>query len=187
LLHLASKDYAAAVKDATAPGTADSRIRALALGAEWAEQPGAFLEPAEKIAHDSIGKNDVNFAVSPQAMLRLASIAARHGEIDKANNFAKAINDIPLRTYAQAEILRQSLLADRKRVANAEEAAIPAELNPKDYLLGHAWGRYHLARHNGFNDDKLGRQYGDSWPKSLVAPFGVAGAMLGAQDRKVNP
>ena len=50
-----------------------------------------------------------------------------------------------------------------------------AEIDAKTFLLGHAWGRYQLARHNGYNGNAdLARSYRDTWPKPLVAPFGGA-------------
>ena len=187
--HLMKKNYPEAMKDASRPGTTDVRVRALALGAEWATEPAAFLDAAEKIVNDVSSKPiDGNTAISVYPLLRLAVIAARHGERDKAAHFAKAIADVPLRTYAEAEILHQILLADRRREASEGEAPLPEALNAKDFLLGFAWGRYQLARHNGFNDSaRLAKQYAETWPKPLAAPFGAAGAMLGVQDRAVNP
>jgi hypothetical protein len=188
-LHLAKKDASGALEVANKPGKADDRIRALAVGAEWSDQPAPFVEAADKVLTE-FAKVDSAAPISAYPLLRLAIAAAQLGEGEKAARFVKAIRDpeTALRAYAEAEVLRYTLARDVGKMAAETDAFLPATLDAKTFLAGHAWGRLHLARHNGFlKDASLAKQYLDNWPKPLVAPFGAAGAMLGVQDKAVAP
>jgi hypothetical protein len=175
------KDGTKALELATRAGPADGRVRALALAAEWAEDAKPFLDAAEGF----IQKPEPNAAFSVFPLSRLAVMAAQSGNTDRAKMFANAITDAPLKAWTLAQALAQQLKKDAA-VADEKLAELPADL-AKDLLLGHVWGRLQLARHNGTRgDNKLAKQYLDSWPKPLIAPFGPAGVMLGQQDKELG-
>jgi len=171
-----------ALTAATKSGPVEARVRALAMAAEMAESPGPYLAAAEKALAEPRAEGAA--ALTPVPLVRLSAAAARSGDAALAAKFFKAIGDAPLRAYATAEALRQRLHAKRAENAADAEAELPAEVSAKDFLAGHAWGRFQLARHNGFNADATkAKEYANAWPKPLVAPFGAIGAMLGVQDK----
>jgi len=181
--HMLKNNPTEAKAIATRPGRADSRLRALALAAEWSDKPGEFVDEAVKIASLEGKKKDS--AIPPITLVRLAQSAARAGVADQADEFAKLISDDGLKAWARAEILRNKLAADRGQQPTDEAAEIPADLaDHKKFRLGHAWGRLQLARHTALKNGKLdlAKTYSSQWPRNTIAPFGLAGVMLGVQD-----
>ena len=83
-------------------------------------------------------------------------------------------------------------LVDLRRALGALTQAEAAQLVA---VRPNTWARWergelqlHPARtHQVRRLQQLAKQYGDAWPKPLVAPFGVAGALLGVQDNAVAP
>jgi hypothetical protein len=167
-------------------GKTEAKIRALALAAEWSDKPGEFLDSAEAAVKDEVRKRDPNVVLSPGILLRLAQMSARAGAADKAEEFVKPIFDEHMKPFVKAEILRHKLAADRGQQPKDEDAELPAEIDVKKLKLGHAWGRYHLARHNGIrtNDKGLANAYAKNWPRNVIAPFGQIGVTLGVQDNE---
>lgn len=183
---LVSGDAAKALEEAKQAGPDDARVRALSYAAEWSDQPQPFVEAAAAIVSDFLARGTPDQSLSAYPLLRLARTAAAADPVT-ARGFLKAIIDTPLRTFGEAEVLRRSLAAS-KTVAADDQAPLPGDpANPKEFLLGHAWGRLQLARHNGGVEAGLPKKYLTTWPKPLVAPFGAVGALLGEQDRTVQP
>lgn len=183
-MHLAKKEYAAAVASAAKPGPHDSRIRALALCAEWSDEIGPVLDEADKVAAEILlkSKTDPNVMLPTLPPGRIAISAAKGGDA-RAEAYAKRINDRNYTAYVQAEVLRQKMLRANSETFPDDAAELPQ--NPDDlkaFLPGHAWGRFQLARHNGALAN-IAAKLREGWPKPLVAPFGSAGALLGAQDK----
>jgi hypothetical protein len=185
-IHLLKKNDADLTTLLNRTGKTDARIKAMALAAEWSEPPGLYIEMAERAVRDEAARRDPNSSLSGGTLLRLAQIAARAGAAEKADEFAKAILDDHLKSFAKAEVLRNRLAFDRGQAAKDEDAPIPDDLDPKKLKLGPAWGRLALARHNAARtrDRNLGAAYGKNWPRAVIAPFGQAGALLGLQDNE---
>jgi hypothetical protein len=169
-------------KTMAARGRPDARLKALALAAEWTEKPTDFINVAA-----AVKPKDGLIALGP-VYARLAFAAGRSGQTPElANDLIKIIPDENLRVFAKAEALRGWLSSDRSIQPKDTDAEVPMEAGDlKKWKLGHAWGRYWLARHNAARtgDAALPSQYSDSWPKTLVAPFGQLGATLGLMDHK---
>lgn len=167
-------------------GKTEAKIRVLALAAEWSEKPGEFLDAAESAVKDEVRKRDPNVVLPGSILMRLGQMSARAGSADKAEEFVKPIFDDTLKPFAKAEVLRHKLAADRGQQPKDEDAELPAEIDVKKLKLGHAWGRYHLARHNGIrtNDKNLANTYAKNWPRNVIAPFGQIGVTLGVQDNE---
>lgn len=169
-------------------GKADSKLRAIALAAEWTEPPGQFIDLADRVLRDELARRDPNSNLSQGALLRLAQIAARAGAAEKAEDFVKPMIDDHLKAFARAEILRNKLAFDRGQLAKDDDAPIPDDLDPKKLKLGPAWGRLVLARHNAARtrDRNLRNTYSKNWPKGIIAPFGQIGVDLGLQDNEIR-
>lgn len=187
---LVKKDAAGALAAVQAKGTWESRLRAAALAAEWADEPAQFLTEADKVATEVIAlmKTDTNVMLPPVLTARLARAAAKAGDAEHAEGFTKKIFDAPLRAFMTADVLNVKLKQKQGETVADDAAELPKNPeDPKEFLAGHAWGRYCLARHNGFTGGAgLAAKLRESWPKPLVAPFGAAGAMLGLQDQSVT-
>jgi len=162
----------------------DGKLKALALAAEWADQPGPFVEVAADIATAEDKKpRDVGVLPPGQVLARLAQAAGRAGMPEKSVALIKPMADEGLREWTRAEVLRQQLQANRGlEVKEDVDAPLPAD--PKKYRIGHAWARFQIARHNGLKagDRALAQKYTAEWPANTIAPFGQAGVALGVQD-----
>jgi hypothetical protein len=181
-LYMVQKKPDEALRLARQPGRGEGRVKALALAAEWAEQPRPFAEAAAEIVEAEWKKDEtVRSLPSGQAMIRLARSAVRGGIPEKADVFIQPILDEGLREWAKAEVLREKLRANPSHEGQDEQAAVPDTV--KKYRLGHAWGRLHLARHNASRtgDRSLAATYAAAWPP-IFAPFGQAGVALGVLD-----
>jgi hypothetical protein len=165
------------------PGKAEGKLKALALAAEWADQPGPFADAAADVVTGELRRNESDRSLpSGQVLIRLARAAVRGGQPDKVEVLLKPITDDGLREWAKAEVYRETLLANPGQDGKDEDAAVPDDA--KKYRLGHAWARLHLARHNArrSNDRALAQKYRIAWPTNTIAPFGQAGVALGIQD-----
>lgn len=159
---------------------ADGRSKALALLAEWGDDASA-AEAVRDAATMVAGLTPKQTRPSDYTLVRLAQAAGRTSQLDQAEVFAKAINKDDYRAWAKAEALRAALATEGAKVADEKRAELPD--NPREYRVGHAWGRMALARHNAKatgTDDGL-RDF-QRWGASFK-PFGQAGMVLGLQDR----
>src|SRR5262249_29878812 len=155
----------------------------LALAAEWANNPGEFVDTAESVVTAELKKPEADRKFpSSQVLSRLGVAAARAGKPEKVQTFIKPMVDEGLREWTKAEALRVQLEANPGQEANEEQAELPQE--PKKYHVGHAWARLQIARHNAMRtgDRGLAHKYEIAWPTNTIAPFGQAGVVLGLQD-----
>lgn len=163
-----------AVKLAQRIGKAEPRLRALALCAEWLDDPTPALDAALPTVGELAKKKDAGL---PQAAtLRLAQRAAEVGKADEAKALAEGLADDGLRAWARATPPAKGSI---------DEAAVETPDDVRKYRVGHAWARLALARQNakagGWDPKKL-----SGWP-AVVKPFGLAGIALGQEDRDGPP
>jgi hypothetical protein len=164
-------------------GKSEDKLRSLVLCADWMADPSRALDAVRPVLDDA-GKRPKDVKLSPYALLRLAQIAAEKGKIEQANEFAKAINDEGLRTWALAEVVRIRLAA--APTAKGDEAwleSLPDK--PEKYRAGHAWARLWFARQNARTSGNRDAEVKavNVWPMPF-SWFGRAGVALGIQDRE---
>ncbi len=164
------------------PNQTAARLAALALIAEWADNPAEAVQAAQEALPSDRKKG----SIPDMTLVRLAAQAGRANQPDRVEAFAKAIEGDGYRAWARAEGLRQLLAASGERPGEESQAEVPTD--PKDARVGHAWGRLVLARHNakvtGNSPDAAPRY--EQWGAGTFKPYGLAGLALGLQDRAVR-
>ncbi len=158
----------------------DTQLRAIALCADWSQNPEPALTAAFAVISASKGRKDVT--VSPSLVLRFAQIAAATGKSDVAKQFAQALPDESSRAWALGDGAHLRIAAAPKE--KAEEALVELPDDAKKFRAGHAWGRLSIARQNAklSGDRSAEAKAVNAWPTAL-APFGKAGVALGIQDK----
>jgi hypothetical protein len=128
-----------------------------------------------------LGDADTKRLANPYHVLRLCQIAAETGKGDP-KAFADAIADESLKAWAQAEAVRLTAAATPGEKADEGLVVVPDDV--KAQKAGHAWGRLWVARHNAAvsRSRKAEKKAVDAWPPT-VRPFGLAGIVLGLQDK----
>jgi hypothetical protein len=161
------------------PNQTAARLAALALIAEWADNPAEAVQAAQ----EALPSDRKKVSIPDMTLVRLAAQAGRANQPDRVEAFAKAIEGDGYRAWARAEGLRQLLAASGERPGEESQAEVPTD--PKDVRVGHAWGRLALARHNakvtGNTPDAAPRY--EQWGAGTFKPYGLAGLALGLQDR----
>lgn len=157
----------------------ETRLRSVALCAEWLDDPAAALDDAVATVGVLSKKKD---AVLPQGLIvRLAQRAAEAGKGDQAKALAEFLADDGLKAWARAEVVAARVRAAPPKDA-IDEAAAEVPDDSRKYRVGHAWARLAVARQNaraaGWGANKLA-----GWP-SAIKPFGLAGVALGQEDRE---
>jgi ssDNA-binding Zn-finger/Zn-ribbon topoisomerase 1 len=182
-LYLLQKKEADALQMAERPGRVDGRLSALALIAEWSSDPGPAVQAAQRALPTAEERKKIS--IPDMTLVRLAAQAGRASQPEAAEAFAKAINGDGYRAWARAEALRLHLAASGD--APADESRAEAPTDPKEYRIGHAWGRLALARHNAraTGDSSAEVRY-EQWEAGALRPFGLAGLALGLQDRALR-
>ena len=168
-----------ALKLALATGKPEVQLRALALLADWAADPGPALDAAAGIVAANSGPKS---SLSPWSVLRLVQVAAEKGKHDQAKALADKLSDDGLKAWARADAFRLRLAAAPKDKADEALSEVPDDV--RKIRAGHALSRLWLARHNtrlSGNQDAEIAVVG-KWTAPLSA-FGKAGVALGLQDR----
>lgn len=163
-------------------GSLGGQLRALALYADWAADPGPAADLAvSAITTQTKGKKDAP-PVPSAVVFRLAQLAAAAGKTDSAKQLADLIPDDGLKAWAKGDAIRLASTSENKTAMDEAAAEVPAD--PKQLRAGHAWGRLWLARHNAKVSGDKGKETKAiaNWPKGTVHPFGLAGIALGLQD-----
>jgi DNA-directed RNA polymerase subunit M/transcription elongation factor TFIIS len=114
---------------------------------------------------------------SPWLVYRLVLVAtAKPGQVDHALRLADRINDPGLKAMAQLQVVRARLEGNKDKAGDNVLEGIDSA--PLQQALGREW----LARHNAHHDSGTIKAI-EGWDES-VRPFGLLGAILGAQDGK---
>lgn len=156
-----------------------SKANALALVAEWADDPKPAIEAAAKVVAEG-GTNATR--IPDLTLVRLAGIAARVGLVDQTEAFIKATDKPDARAWAECEATRGRLAANPNQPAAADASKQPDDA--KDNRAGVAWRLFWVARQTArTNTADSGATY-DRWGNGVFRPFGYAGLALGLQDGK---
>ncbi|VTU01904.1 unnamed protein product [Gemmataceae bacterium] len=156
----------------------DTQLKAVALCAEWAKEPGPALDAAVAV----VGRGGKQSAISPSLVLRLSQLASLAGKHDQARTLADALADDGLKSWARGDAVRWRLAGNPKERPDETWVEVPDD--PKKVRAGHAWGRMWVARHNTKESrNRDGEKKATaSWP-GPVHPFALAGIALGLQDK----
>jgi hypothetical protein len=180
LLHVAQDNPNDAAQLASRNGVLSERLRALAYAAEYAKDPAPLLASAAELVQKE-SKPEVRMPAR-YALYRLAVLAAKAKDWDRAEVFAKAAPTPSLQSFARGEILMTRLMHPDDKPWETSLLNLPES---KEFTqVGHVLGALALARHNArLNADAtVLKKYAAEWPAGLV-PFGTAGFALGLQDR----
>ena len=164
----------------------ETRLRNLALLAEWSSEPGPIVTAAaEVLASPDVTRKDAG-KVSDFTLLRLSAQAGRANLVDKVDAFANKTEKPEAKVLAKAEALHLRLPVSNADKP-AEDSLVDVPNDIKDFKAGHAWGRMAIARHNaaisGDSSAAAVSAY-DRWGKGTLRPFGLGGHALGLQDRE---
>jgi hypothetical protein len=178
--YLLAGDFEQAISLATRGQPVDSlhKLNALVLCAEWMPNPARALDAA-LVVHGTRGKQ----TLSQYQVLRLAQIGFATGNNQQAKQLADTLTDDGMKAWAFGDSVRQRILAAPKEKAEEEWFEVP--VTSDKLRVGHAWGRFWMARHNtGLSGDRDAEQKAVAgWSPAPVRAFGYAGIALGLQDR----
>ena len=165
------------------PATRGSRALALALAAEWADDPKPAVLAAADLVEKEAKPKDVG--VPDSTLVRLAGAAGRAGLADKAELFVKAVEKPDARAWAAAEAARGRFDAAPAQVATDADTKLPDD--PKEFRSGVAWHLFLAARQTARATTSAGAAVTfDRWGHGTFRPFGYAGLALGLQDAKLK-
>jgi hypothetical protein len=170
-----------AVRLALRGGRPETRLRALALCAEWLDDPTPAVDAAVSQVAGQAKKKDTALPSAP--VLRLAQRAAEAGKADQAKAVADALADDGLKAWARAEVVAARLRVNSSSKDLADESAAELPDDPRQLRVGHAWARLAVARQNGRVTGSRDGKSVAGWP-AAIHPFGLAGIALGLQDRE---
>jgi hypothetical protein len=180
-LYLLQEKPDEAVRLALRGGKPEVRLRALALCAEWLDDPGPAVEAA--VSQVTVKKKEL---VLPQVpIFRLSQRAAEAGKADTAKALADALTDEGLKAWAKAEVGVARLRPPPSSKDPADEAAAEVPDDPRKMRVAHAWARLLVARQNARVGPWKDQKFIAGWP-AAVQPFGLAGIALGLQDREAT-
>jgi hypothetical protein len=165
------------------PGELVGQLRAAVLVAECAAEPGPVFDVAQGLAAKAVDpkKKAEGSTAPPSLLFRLAQRAGETGKVEAAKGLADLIADDGLKAWARADALRLAATTG----ARLDEAAFEVPADPAKLRVGHAWGRYWVARHNAKLSGDRGAETkaAKGWPSGTVAPLGLAGVALGMRER----
>lgn len=179
-LDLLQKKDAEALELAKRGSQTTSKVRALALVAEWSANPAEAVAAATDAVTAEVAKKEKASMVPDVLLIRIARQAGRAGQREKADALVAGTKDDGAKAWIKAEALRYALIS-RGDGPSVEESVTELPADPKEYRVGHGWGRLALARFNARVGDVPGTYEG--WGASTFQPFGLAGMALGRQDR----
>jgi hypothetical protein len=179
---LVDKNENAALEVATRGAPADSanKLKALALCAEWMDDPARALDSALAVVSSAKGKS----AIPQYALLRLSQVGFEKGKYHQAKELADALADEGMRAWAHGDGVRQRAAGGFKD--KAEEGWVEVPTTPDKLRAGHAWGRLWVARQNArvSGDREAEKRVVAGWSPAPLRPFGLVGIALGLRDRE---
>jgi hypothetical protein len=174
------KGNAGAAKDlARKQGSRDERPWVLTAGG-MAALESSPTEAAEMLteAAELLEKN--SSPATPWVAMRVCRGLGKLGKFDPADKLANSLTDEQAKAWAKLEVVRGRLAA--KKGEKADDSWLDQVGDPTK--LGAAIkAREEVARHNAAN----GQSYDATvkgWPKGTARPFGLAGIVLGQDDRR---
>ena len=176
---LSQKSSSEALAMAVRPGTVDDRVLALAMIAEQSGEPQSAVDAAVELANQE--RAAFTKSTPQYAILRLALVAAKAGQMDKAEVLWNLLSDDGLKAWAKADCQRTKWAANPKQkveIASTDRSDDPAKLRVSAALLALAVARHNAAENGAGNSAK---EY-ETWGKANLRAFGLAGLSLGLQD-----
>ena len=176
---LSQKSSSEALAMAVRPGTVDDRVLALAMIAEQSGEPQSAVDAAVELANQE--RAAFTKSTPQYAILRLALVAAKAGQMDKAEVLWNLLGDDGLKAWAKADCQRTKWAANPKQkaeIASTDRPDDPAKLRVSAALLALAVARHNAAENGAGNSAK---EY-ETWGKANLRAFGLAGLSLGLQD-----
>jgi len=157
---------------------APSKLRSLALCAEWMPDPARALDSAVVVVNGR-GKQ----SLSQAHLIRLVEIGLASGNVQQAKDLATSITDEGLKAWAFGDGIRHRAIASPTQ--KLDEGLMEAPTVPDKLKAGHFWGRLWIARQNtrlsGDRNAEKGAVAG--WSTEVLRRAGLAGIALGLQDR----
>ena len=159
---------------------APSKLKALALCAEWMPDPARALDAAVVVVSGR-GK----LSLSQSYTLRLAQIGFASGNTQQAKDLANSLTDDGLKAWAFGDGVHQRALVSPTE--KADEASLETPGGPDKLKAGHLWGRLWVARQNArVSGDRNGEKgVVAGWSPEVLQPCrpgrhraGVAGPEL---------
>jgi predicted negative regulator of RcsB-dependent stress response len=173
-------NVAAAAAAAKSPGQPEERLRAYVA----ASQAVIDSKPAEAAGLlDSAVTQAKAGTPAPWVVVRLCRLLAKAGKFDLAESIMPTLPDDASRGWARLEILRGRLAA--AGTGKADDSWLTPLGEPTKSPAA-AKAHEDLARHNaaaGIGDYQTTVK---NWPLGSVRPFGMAGLVLGRQDRDLR-
>ena len=173
------KGNAAAAKATAKGGSPTDRPWALTAGG-MAALESSPAEAAEMLteAAELLEKN--TSVATPWVAMRVCRGLGKLGKFEPADKLANSLTDEQAKAWAKLEVVRGRLAG--KKEEKADDSWLDAVGDPAK--LGAAVKvREEVARHNAAN----GQTYDNvvkGWPKGTARPFGLAGIVLGQDDRR---
>jgi hypothetical protein len=126
--------------------------------------------------------SDPAMAISPWMPVQICRILGKAGKFDKAEEVISKMPGNMAQSWARLEVFRGKLSQLAATKGKAEGSLLTPVGDPKTVPAA-AKAHEELARHNAF----YGHDYEaviKTWEKGTVKPFGMAGTVLGKQDKK---
>lgn len=171
----------------TSGGAPTDKVRALLTAAEYAiplddktsvpPEVNEWLETAAQILTGE-SKN----TVSGWWTIRLSRLFAKMGKPDRANAVAELSTNDQTKAWAKAEALWTKFQAEPN--TRGDESMLD-NIGDATKLVAAAKAREILARQNASIDNSYQRTV-NGWTKGTIRPFGIAGLVLGQQDRQIR-
>lgn len=178
--HLLANDTAEAIELARKPGTSlPGQLRALALCAEWAGDPGPTFDSA--IAAINLNAKAKKEPPPASVVLRLSQLAAASGRMEQSKQLADLIPDEGLKVWAKGSAIQYA--ATPTNTATVEDSALEVP-DASRIRAGHMWGRYWQARQNARHmSASEATKLVNLWPKGTIRPFGLAGIAVAQHEK----
>lgn len=185
---MAIKGDLSKIKSLSGTGSPSDRVKLLVTSAEY----GIPLDPNTPVPTDVASLLDSAAQLMSSAeskgiishwwTIRACRLYAKIGKTDKVNPLADQSPNDFIKAWAKTEGLRIRLSVEKD--AKADEAWAEAVGDPVKSAAA-AKARELIARQNASIDNSF-QKFVELWPKGTVRPFGMAGSMLGRQDRSLR-
>lgn len=177
-------DFAKAKTRATAnqPGKPDEKPRALIAVAYAVHESQPQLAAEMLDAAAKLITGEAKGLVPPWVIVRACRVYALIGKPTEAEKLADALPDATTKAWGKLEAFRGKLLQAKAAKTKGTDTWLDDVGDPTKSVAA-AKAREELARHNATIDGSYQRTI-ESWPKGTVKPFGIAGSILGQQDKQ---
>jgi hypothetical protein len=160
-------------------GALSGQLRALALHAEWASDPGPAFDSA--LSAVNLASKAKKEAPPNSVLLRLSQLAASVGRADQSKQLAALIPDEGAKTWARGSAIQ--FAATKENKSKLEDGTMDYPDDPKKLRAGHFWARYWTGRQNARANEAEAKKAINLWPVGTAKPFGMAGIAMAQHDK----